>query len=225
MALHSEKQAPISEEKNGLPEGLRWNNWIFKEGIAILYLVFLRHLMKLHGISGYRFWPTPPSELKNPDHVSLTISTEFWKRAGKSSFNLYPQTPSPPPTPGTSQLQTSENLSIKTAIFDFLSAEQSQFIVPLLMRLGVTNIVTPPPTIVEGLIRATTGEVSLLLVTPAYVRDILRNPTRCKLLQDHWKKDPESLMSNISKLISFLLEDTSEDCLTGCSLLPLDGGS
>ena len=32
-------------------------------------------------------------------------------------------------------------------------------------------------------------------------------------------------MSNTNKLLSFLLQDTSEDCLTGCSLLPLDGGS
>jgi len=220
MALQSDRQTPISEEKNGPLEGLKWNNWIFKEGIARLYLLFLRHLMKLHGTSGYRFWPIPPSELTNPDHVSLTISTEFWKRAGESSFDLYPQLP-----PQIGQSPTSDNLSIKKTIFDFLSREQSKFIVPLLMHLGITNIVTPPPTIAKGLTKAIRGEVPLLLVTPAYVWELLRNPTRCKLLQDHWKKDPESLMSNINKLLSFLLKDTSEDCLTGCSLLPLDGGS
>ena len=225
MALQSDRQTPISEERNGPLEGLSWNNWIFKEGIATLYLLFLRHLMKLHGTSGYRFWPKPPSELTNLDHVSLTISTEFWKKAGESSFDLYPQLPPLLSTPRRSQLQTSDNLSIKKTIFDFLSTEQSKFIIPLLMQLGITNIATPPPTIVKGLTEATTGEVSLLLVTPGYVRDLLRNPTRCKSLQDHWKKDPENLMSNINKLLYFLLEDTSEDCLTGCSLLPLDGGS
>ena len=228
MALQSDRQTPISGEQNGPLEGLKWNNWIFKEGIANLYLLFLRHLMKLHGTSGYRFWPAPPSELENPDRVSLTISTEFWKKAGESSFDLYPQIPPPPPplsTPQRIRSQTIETLSIKKTIFDFLSTKQSKFIVPLLMQLGVTNIATPPPTIAKGLTKATTGKVSLLLVTPVYVRDILRNPTRCKSLQDHWKKDPGSLMSNINKLLSFLLQDTSEDCLTGCSLLPLDGGS
>ena len=225
MALQSDRQTPISEEKNGPLEGLKWNNWIFKEGIVNLYLLFLRHLMKLHGTAGYHFWPTPPSELKNPDYVSLTISTEFWKKAGESSFDLYPQIPPLLSTPRRRQLQTSENLSIKKTIFNFLSTEQSKFIVPLLIQLGITNIATPPPTIVKGLTEATTGEVSLLLVTPAYVRDLLRNPTRCKLLQDHWRKDPENLMSNINTLLSFLLEDTSEDCLTGCSLLPLEGRS
>ena len=225
MALQSDRQTPISEEKNGSLEGLRWNNWIFEEGIARLYLPFLRFLMKLHGTSGYRFWPAPPSELKNPDHVSLTISTEFWRKAGESSFDLYPQIPPPPlSTPQRSRSRTIENLSIKKTIFDFLSAEQSKFIVPLLMQLGITNIATPPPTVVKGLTEATASKVSLLSVTPAYVRDMLRNPTRCKLLQDHWKKDPGSLMSNINKLLYFFL-DTSEDCLTGCSLLPLDGGS
>ena len=225
MALQSDRQTPISEEKNGCLEGLRWNNWVFEEGITPLYLLFLRHLMRLHGTSGYRFWPTPPSELTNPDHVSLTISTEFWKKAGESSFDLYPQIPPLLSTLRRSQLQTNENLSIKKTIFNFLSTEQSKFIVPLLMQLGITNIATPPPTIAKGLTKATTGKVSLLLVTPVYVRDLLRNPTRCKSLQDHWKKDPGSLMSNINQLLSFLLQDTSEDCLTGCSLLPLDGGS
>ena len=181
--------------------------------------------MKLHGTRGYRFWPTPPSELTNPDHVSLTISTEFWKKTSESSFDLYPQTTPLLSTPRRNQLQASENLSIMKTIFDPLSKEQSKFIVPLLMHLGITNIATPPPTIMKGLIETAIGEAPLLLVTPAYVRDILRNPTRCKLLQDHWKKDPESLMSNINKLLSFLLQDTSEDCLVGCSLLPLDGGS
>ena len=225
MALQSDRQTPISEEKNGPLEGLRWNNWVFEEGITPLYLLFLRRLMKLHGTSGYRFWPAPPSELENPDHVSLTISTEFWKKAGESSFDLYPQIPPLLSMPQRSQLQTRDNLSIRKTIFDFLSTEQSKFIVPLLMQLGITNIATPPHTIVKGLTKATTGKVPLLLVTPAYVRDILRNPTRCKSLQDHWKKDPGSLMSNINKLLSFLLQDTSEDCLTGCSLLPLDDGS
>ncbi|PUU81436.1 hypothetical protein B9Z19DRAFT_971771 [Tuber borchii] len=226
MALQSDRQTPISEEKNGPLEGLKWNNWVLKEGITPLYLLFLRHLMRLHGTSGYRFWPAPLSELENPDdHVSSTISTEFWKKAGESSFDLYPQIPPLLSTPRKSQLQTSENLSIKKTIFNFLGTKQSKFIVPLLMQLGVTNIATPPPTIAKGLTKATTGKVSLLLVTPVYVRDILRNPTRCKLLQDHWKKDPGTLMSNINKLLYFLLQDKSEDCLTGCSLLPLDGGS
>jgi len=225
MALQSDRKTPISEEKNGPLEGLKWNNWIFKQGITPLYLLFLRHLMKIHGTRGYRFWPTPPSELTISDHVSSTISAEFWKKAGESSFDLYPQIPPLISTPRRGQLQTSENLSIKKTIFDFLNREQSKFIVPLLMQLGITNIATPPPTIMRGLTKATTGEVPLLLVTPAYVRDILRNPTRCKLLQDHWKKDPETLMSNINKLLSFLLQDTSEDCLMGCSLLPLDRGS
>ena len=225
MALQSDRQTPISEEKNGPLEGLKWNNWIFKEGIANLYLLFLRHLMKLHGTNGYRFWPAPPSELINSDHVSLTISTEFWKKAGESSFDLYPQIPPLLSTLRRSQLQTSDNLSIKKTIFNFLSPKQSKFIVPLLMQLGITNIATPPPTIVRGLKKAITDEVPLLLVTPEYVQDLLRNPTRCKLLQDHWKKDPENLMSNINTLLSFLLEDTSEDCLMGCSLLPLEGGS
>ena len=223
MALQSDRQTPISEEKNGRLEGLKWNNWIF-EGIARLYLLFLRFLMRLYGTSGYRFWPTPPSELENPDHASLTISKEFWKRAGVCHFDLYPQIPSPLSTPSTSQLQTSENLSIKRAIFDFLSTEQSKFIVPLLMQLDITNIVAPPPAIVKGLTEATTSKVSLLSVTPAYVRDILRNQTQCKLLQDHWRNDPENLMSNTNKLLSFLLQDTSDDCLAGCSLLPLEGG-
>ena len=222
MALQSDRQTPISEEQNGPLEGIRWNNWIFKEGIANLYLLFLRHLMKLDGTAGYRFWPTPPSELTNSDHVSLTISTEFWKMAGESSFDLYPQIPPLLSTRRRSQLQASANLSIKKTIFNFLSTEKSKFIVPLLMQLGITNIATPPPTIVKGLTEAATGEVSLFLVNPAYVRDLLRNPTRCKLLQDHWKKDPENLMSNINTLLSFLLEDTSEDCLMGCSLLPLE---
>ncbi|PUU81438.1 hypothetical protein B9Z19DRAFT_971761 [Tuber borchii] len=225
MALQSDRQTPISEEKNDRLGGLKWNNWIFKEGIVNLYLLFLRHLMKLHGTAGYRFWPTPPSELTNPDHVSSTISTEFWKKAGESSFDLYPQIPPLLSTPRRRQLQTSENLSIKKTIFNFLSTEQSKFIIPLLVQLGITNIATPPPTIVKGLTKATTDEVSLLLVTPVYVRDLLRNPTRCKLLQDHWKKDPGTLMRNINRLLSFLLKDTSEDCLTGCSLLPLEGGS
>ncbi|CAZ85444.1 unnamed protein product [Tuber melanosporum] len=225
MALQSDRKTPISEEKNGPLEGLKWNNWIFKEGIVPLYLLFLRHLMKLHGTGGYRFWPAPPSELKNPDHASLTISTEFWKKVGKSLYDLYPQAPPPLLTPRKSQSQATENLSIKRVIFDFLSPGQSKFIVPLLMQLGITNIVTLPPTIMKGLTGATTDEVSLLSVTPAYVHDILRNPTRCKLLQDHWKKDPGNLARNTSMLLSFLLQDTSEDCLTGCSLLPLDGGS
>ncbi|KAG0636272.1 hypothetical protein HOY80DRAFT_926003 [Tuber brumale] len=225
MALQSDRQTPISEEKNGPLEGLKWNDWIFKEGIVPLYLLFLRHLMKLHGTGGYRFWPAPPSELKNPGHPSLTISTEFWKKAGKSLFDLYPQAPPPLLTPRTSQSQATENLNIKRVIFDFLSPEHSEFIVPLLMQLGITNIVTPPPAIVKGLTGATTDGVSLSLVTPAYVHDILRNPTRCKLLQDHWKKDPGNLARNINNLLSFLLQDTSEDCLTGCSLLPLDDGS
>ncbi|PWW74720.1 hypothetical protein C7212DRAFT_298776 [Tuber magnatum] len=225
MALQSDRQTPISEEKNGPLEGLKWNNWIFQEGIAPLYLLFLRHLMKLHGTSGYRFWPVPPSELKNSDHISLTISTEFWKKAGESSFDLYPQIPPPLSSPRRSKLQTDENLSIKKAVFNFLSTEQSQFIVPLLMQLGITNIVTPHPTVVRGLVRATMNKTSLVLVTPVYVRDMLRNPTRCKLLQDHWKKDPGNLPSNINKLLSFLLQETTEDCLTGCSLLPLDDGS
>ena len=225
MALQSDRQTPISEEKNGPLEGLKWNNWVFEEGITPLYLLFLRYLMKLHGTAGYRFWPAPPSELENPDHVSSTISAEFWKMAGGSSFDLYPQIPPLLSTPPKSQLQTSENLSIKKTIFNFLSTKQSKFIVPLLMQLGVTNIATPPPTIAKGLTKATTGKVSLFLVTPVYVRDIIRNPTRCKLLQDHWKKDPGTLMSNINKLLYFLLQDKSEDCLTGCSLLPLDGGS
>ncbi|PUU73113.1 hypothetical protein B9Z19DRAFT_1104075 [Tuber borchii] len=223
MALQSDRQTPISEEKNGPLEGLEWNNWIFKEGIARLYLPFLRFLMRHHGTDGYRFWPAPPSELKNLDHASLTISTEFWKMVGESSFDLYPQITSP--TPGGIQLQTSENLTIKKTIFDFLSTKQSEFIVPILIQLGITNIVTPPPAVIKGFTEATTGEVSLLSVTPAYVRDILRNQTQCKLLQEHWKKDPENLMSNANELLSFLLEDASEDCLTGCSLLPLDGGS
>ena len=223
MALQSDRQTPISEEKNGPLEGLEWNNWIFKEGIVPLYLPFLRFLMRRHGTNGYRFWPEPPSELENPDYASLTISTEFWKKVGESSFDLYPQIPSPMSRGG--QLQTSENLTIKETIFDFLSTEQSEFIVPLLIQLGITNIVTPPPAVMKGLTKATTGEVSLLSVTPVYVRDILRNQTQCKLLQEHWKKDPENLMSNTNKLLSFLLEDASEDCLTGCSLLPLDGGS
>ena len=224
MALQSDRQTPISEEKNGPLKGLKWNNWIF-EGIARLYLLFLRFLMRLHGTGGYRFWPAPPSELENPDYASLTISTELWKRVGECHFDLYPQIPSPLSTPRTSQLQTSENLSIKRAIFNFLSTEQSEFIVPLLMRLDITNIVAPPPTIIKGLTEATTSEVSLLSVTPAYVRDILRNQMQCELLQDHWREDPENLMNNTNKLLSFLLQDTSEDCLTGCSLLPLDGGS
>ena len=225
MALQSDRQTPISEEQNGPLEGLRWNNWIFKEGIANLYLLFLRQLMKLHGTAGYRFWPTLPSELTNSDYVSLTISTEFWEKVGESSFDLYPQIPPLLSTRRRSQLQTSDNLSIKKTIFNFLSTEKSKFIIPLLMQLGITNIATPPPTIVKGLTEAATGEVSLFLVSPAYVRDLLSNPTRSKLLQDHWRKDPESLMSNINTLLSFLLEDTSEDCLTGCSLLPLDDGS
>ncbi|CUS15647.1 unnamed protein product, partial [Tuber aestivum] len=225
MALQSDRQTPISEEKNGPHEGFKWNNWIFKEGIVPLYLLFLRHLMKLHGTSGYRFWPAPPSELKNSDHVSLTISTEFWKKAGESSFDLYPQIPPPISTPQRSKLQTDENLSIRKAIFNFLGKEQSQFIVPLLMQLSITNIVTPPPIVAKGLSNATIDGASLLLVTPAYVRDLLRNPTRCKLLQDDWNKSPGSLASNINKLLSFFLQDTSEDCLTGCSLLLLDDGS
>ncbi|CUS15650.1 unnamed protein product [Tuber aestivum] len=225
MALQSDRQTPISEEENGSLECLGWNNWIFGEGIVPLYLLFLRHLMKLYGTGGYRFWPAPPSELKNPDHISLTISTEFWKKAGESSFDLYPQIPPPLCTRGRSRLQKTENLSIKKAIFNFLSAEQSQFIVPFLMQLGITNIVTPPPNVAKGLSEATSEKVSLSLVTPAYVRDILHNPTRCKLLQDDLKKDPGSLANNINKLISFLLQDTSEDCLTGCSLLPLHDGS
>ena len=93
MALQSDGQTPISEEENGLLEGLRWNNWIFEEGIARLYLPFLRFLMKLHGTSGYRFWPTPPCEPTNPDHVSLTVLAEFWKKAGESPFDIYPQIP------------------------------------------------------------------------------------------------------------------------------------
>ncbi|PWW74713.1 hypothetical protein C7212DRAFT_358974 [Tuber magnatum] len=224
MALQSDRQTPISEEENGPLEGLRWNNWIFGEGIAPLYLLFLRHLMKLYGTSGYRFWPAPPSELKNPDPVSLTISTEFWKKAGESSFDLYPQIPPLLSTPRRSKLQTTENLSIRKAIFNFLSTEQSQFIVPFLVQLGITNIVTPPPTITKGLTEGIADKEPLLLVAPAYVRDILRNPTRCKLLQDDFK-DSGNLVSNINKLLTFLLQDTSGDCLTGCSLLPLHDGT
>jgi len=225
MALQSDRKTPISEEKKGPLEGLKWNNWILKEGITPLYLLFLQQLMKLHGTRGYRFWPTPPSDLTNPDHESLTISTEFWEKTSESSFDLYPQTTPLLSTPRRNQLQTSENLGITETIFDPLSTERSKFIVPLLMQLGITNIATPPPAIMKGLTKAATGETPLLLLTPAYVRDILRNSTRCKLLQDNWKKDPESLMSNINKLLSFLLQDPSEGCLIGCSLLPLDGGS
>jgi len=225
MALQSDRKTPISEEKKGPLEGLKWNNWILKEGITPLYLLFLQQLMKLHGTRGYRFWPTPPSDLTNPDHESLTISTEFWEKTSESSFDLYPQTTPLLSTPRRNQLQTSENLSITETIFDPLSTEQSKFIVPLLMQLGITNIATPPLAIMKGLTKAATGETPLLLLTPAYVRDILRNSTRCKLLQDNWKKDSESLMSNINKLLSFLLQDPSEGCLIGCSLLPLDGGS
>ncbi|CUS15648.1 unnamed protein product [Tuber aestivum] len=225
MALQSDRQTPISEEKNGPHEGLGWNNWIFREGIVPLYLLFLRHLMKLHGTSGYRFWPAPPSELKNPDHISLTISTKFWKKAGESSFDLHPRVPPSLFTPRRIKLQTTENLSIKKAIFNFLSAEQNQFIVPLLMQLGIMNMVIPSLTVAKGLIEATSEKVPILMVTPAYVRDLLRNPAQCKLLQDHWEKDPGSRASNINKLLSFLLQDTSDDCLTGCSLLPLHDGS
>ncbi|RPA98543.1 hypothetical protein L873DRAFT_1687439 [Choiromyces venosus 120613-1] len=224
MALQSDRLTPISEEKNGPLEGLKWNNWIFQE-IAGLYLLFLRHLMKLHGRNGYIFWPAPPSEFKNSDYVSLAISEEFWKKASKSDFNLYPPLPSPLSTPRKTQSKAVENLSIGEAIFDFLVKDESSLIVPLLAQLGIANIVTHlPPPVKKGLTAATGHEVSPASITPAYVRNLLQNPTRCKLLHDHWKKDPKNLMSNINKLLLFLLQDTSDDCLVGCSLLPLDGG-
>ncbi|CUS15651.1 unnamed protein product [Tuber aestivum] len=225
MALQNDRRTLISEEENGSLLGSKWNNWIFEEGIVPLYLLFLRHLMEVHGTSGYRFWPAPPSEFKNSDHVPLTISTAFWKKAVESSYDLYPPIPPPLSTSPGSKPPTIKNLTIGEAIFDFLSAEWSEFIVPLLRQLDITNIVTPHPTVAKGLIEATTGKISLSLVTPAYVRDILRDPTRCQSLKDHWKNDPGNLVGNINNLLAFLLPDTSEDCLTGCSLLPLDDGS
>lgn len=204
-----------------------WNKWIFEMGVAPLYLVLIKHLMKTRGADGYRYWPPYPSE--KSDVISQIISTEFWKRVASTPYELYP-----PDLPLKSTSEHPANLDFKTAIFNLLNTTDSEFLMEILRRFGLYDIVSPPQRIRDDL--KTYSPDSMKSVSPGYLLGLLRSTTYHKKLLQIWnEKDRNIEFSN--KLLSFILsgdipgeseepttfgyETIAPGSLIGCKLLPL----
>lgn len=212
MVVQSNRTSTPLEESE-MEEGSEWNKWILEKGVAPLYLILINHLMQNNGNAGYRFWPPYPSD--RSDIVSRTISSAFWERLITSPYTLYP------PVSSAEHFSPAEHLSsveLKTGgvpmlcfsevVFDLLEARISSFIVPLLLKLGVNNIVSPPPEIKDYFIKCQSE--SIKVVSPNFFLGHLRRYSS-KLLEI-WKESGNDI-SFFNVLFSFIYLDNVPNLL------------
>lgn len=212
-----------------MEEGLKWNEWIFKTGVAPLYLVLIKHLMQTRGADGYRYWPPYPSE--KSDSISRIISTVFWERVASTPYELYP-----PDVPSTNISETPANIDFEGATFNLLNPSDSEFLMEILLQFGLYNIVSPPQRIRDDL--KSCNHNSMKSLSPEYLLGLFRSTKDIynKKLLRVWKEKGCD-MKFFNKLLSLILSgDTpgkSENPMTygyepitpgrliGCELLPL----
>lgn len=214
-----------------MEEGSAWNKWIFEMGVAPLYLVLIKHLMQTRGADGYRYWPPYPSE--KTDTISEIISTAFWKRVASTPYELYP-----PDLPVTNTGETPANLDFKTATFNLLNPADSEFLMEILLRFGLYDIVSPPQRL-RNYLKAYNPD-SMKSLSPEYLLGLFRSTTYHNKLLQIWKAKDHNL-EFFNKLLSFILDgDTSGESgdlttfgyqkiipgrLIGCAILPLANGT
>lgn len=170
---------------------------------------------------GYRYWPEYPSKTlaQNTDSVSRTISTAFWKLVASSQHPLYPPLRLPS-TSITINERTSRNLSLKASIFNLLNSTDEKFMLPLLSKLGVENIISPSQEVRNGLREIQTP--SLSVITPSYFINRLHlSPVRYQdILLEIWAHKNYS-MDFFNSLLSFIVRQIELTSLVGYTLLPL----
>lgn len=144
-------------------------------------------------------------------------------------YELYP-----PELPPTSISETLENLDFKAATFNLLNPADSEFLMEILLRFGLHDIVSPPQKLRDDL--KTYNPDSMKSLSPEYLLRLLRSTTYLKKLFQIWKEKDRNI-EFFNKLLSFILSgDTPEESeeltkfgyktiipgrLIGCVLLPL----
>lgn len=219
MIGSNRQSIPIREKE----EGSNWNRWMYESCIASIYLDLITHLMQTIDSEdgGYLYWPEYPSLTltQNTESVSRTISMSFWNLVASSPSALYPPVRSPPGS-AASNAHTVGNLSLRTAIFNFLDPTESEFMLPLLSRLGVENIVSPNELVRKGLRAARPPTLSS--ITPAYLITRLRSsPARFQqILLEIWAHKNYSI-DFFNSVLNFITRETELTSLIDCTLLPL----
>ncbi|KAI5839976.1 hypothetical protein DFP73DRAFT_483109 [Morchella snyderi] len=227
-SILSKSPAPLEESE--MEMGAEWNKWILRDGVASLYLALVKYLMQSHGDSGYNYWPPYPSE--NSDVISNIISTEFWNKLVTSQHRLYlPITPKQSPSPVASDAEKPPRLRFSDAVFDLLEPDVSKFVVSLLLRLGVHNIVSPPSNIRRYLIECQAKPMKFL--SSSYFLGRLRRHNS-KLLQIWKELENDTDLGFFNLVFSFIFKDFFKDNISippagevkipdlkGSTLLPL----
>lgn len=174
--------------------------------------------MKIKGAKGYCYWPEYNS--RTTDSASKIITTGFWELVALSPYNLYP--------PETLAAATSEinvgyipkNLSLSTATFNLLDSTDSNFILPILSKFGLEDIVVPNEMVRSGLQKIRPG--SMRSITPESVLSLLRSsPIYCARLLEAWGQEHSYSIDFFNTLLSFITRGTHLSLLIGCSILPL----
>lgn len=221
LVTQSNRQS-IPLEESEMEEGSEWNRWIFESCVAPLYVSLVKYLMQTYNSHGYHYWPPYPSE--KTDTVSKVISTEFWKRVVSSPYQLYP--PVPPLLPRGSATKTTEtlqNIDLGNAVFNFLNPTESNFVLPILLQLGHSNIVNPPLQIRSGL--KACGPKSMMVLSPKYLLDLFRSTYNKGKLLDIWEKEHQSSITFFNTLLSFVTSGDISEPIENCALLPLTDNS
>ena len=219
MALQSDRRTVIAG-RSGDSESLKWNNFIFENGVAPLYIRLLDFLMETLGSGGYRFWPTPPPENPTLESTGEIVSEAFWRRVGGSPYPLYPSVTLGGPLDPTDEGMG--NLDLGAAVFDLLEPTESAIIVDLLLRLGFSNIVSPPEGSARSGLKRYRPE-RIKKIDPEFLRGALRS--ECERFLEILPEDPDSSLDYINNLYHFVIHGASPDSLVGLPLLPLADGS
>lgn len=171
----------------------------------------------MKGVDGYRYWPE--YQPRAADTASKIISTAFWKLVTSSQFCLYPPKRLASVDENDGEYSPA-NLSLGTGIFNLLDSAESTFVLPILSKWGLGNIVVPDEMVQNAL--RDIQPSSMKSITPEYLLRCLRStPRYCDELLEIWAREHKYKIDFFNRLLSFVTSKVTLSSLIGCGILPL----
>ncbi|KAI9812928.1 MAG: hypothetical protein M1827_004446 [Pycnora praestabilis] len=216
--LSGDRQS-IAIERTTQDSGSSWNRWLLEMAIPDLYFEFLEDVGRKIGGKLFDYFPSPKD---SGNSLSDLVRASFWQKLPGNPRRIFPviddtvyndlPAKAMRPQRGAPQLVT-----IGEGIFELLFSHELEGLKPLLTQ-WVHPLIRPP----QSLHKIISSVPSIRIITPAYVREILRVRKNSEdLLMLHQKDN-----SVLRALLTFITP--KEDELTelhGCAILPLADGT